>query len=67
MIEFTKESDYLKMLAHWFDKMGKVRQFTTGQDSAEEVAAHLRRIAEKLRLLEAHEHMITGKKSGNKI
>lgn len=64
MIETTKESDYLRMLAHWFDKMGKVRQFTAGADSADEVAKHLLRIAEKLRLLETHEHLITAKKDG---
>lgn len=61
MIETTKESDYLRNLAAWFDKMGKVRQFTAGTDSASEVARHLERIAEKLRLLEAHDHMITAK------
>lgn len=62
MIETTKESDYLIMLAHWFDQM-ELQGHLGGLDfRGQEVARHLERIAEKLRLLEAHEHLITARK-----
>lgn len=59
MIENTKESDYLRMLARWFTMVGSQIHFDDGTvESFEKVARHLERIAEKLRLLEAHDHMI---------
>lgn len=65
MIETTKESDYLRLLAHWFDQMELQGRFHGLDFRGQEVSQHLERIAEKLRLLEAHDHMITGKKNGN--
>lgn len=62
MIETTKESEYLRNLAAWFEKMGRVNDFEIGSQNCQEVARHLERIAEKLRLLEAHDHMITARK-----
>lgn len=58
MIETTKESDYLRMLAHWFDQMELQGRFTGLDFRGREVARHLERIAEKLRLLEAHYGML---------
>lgn len=63
MIETTKESDYLRMLAAWFEYMGRVNDFEVGSQNCGEVARHLERIAEKLRLLEAHDHMIKARKN----
>lgn len=64
MIETTKESDYLRMLARWFTMVGSQIHFDDGTvESFEKVALHLERIAEKLRLLEAHDHMIKARKN----
>lgn len=54
MIETTKESDYLRMLAHWFDQMEKMGKFSGLDFRGREVARHLERIAEKLELLETY-------------
>lgn len=60
MIKNTKESDFLHTLARWFTMVGSQIHFDDGTvESFAEVAAHLERIAEKLRLLEAHDHLIT--------
>lgn len=66
MIETTKESDYLLMLAHWFDQMELQGRLNGLDFRGQEVAAHLERIAEKLRLLEAHDHIKNQKKYGPK-
>ena len=65
MIETTKESDYLRMLAHWFVQMELQGRLNGLDFRGQEVALHLERIAEKLRLLEAHEHLITAQKKHN--
>lgn len=62
MNETTKESDYLRNLAAWFQRMGTVNDFEVGSQNCREVGRHLERIAEKLRLLEAHDHMIKARK-----
>lgn len=62
MIETTKESDFLCTLANWFRKVEKYGLLHEGQTNCQEVARHLERIAEKLRLLETHDHMITARK-----
>lgn len=64
MIEGHKESDYLKMLARWFDMVGSQIHYDDGTvEKFEKVARHLERIAEKLRLLETHDHMIKARKN----
>ena len=62
MIETTTESNYLRKLAAWFEHMSRSNDFDISSQNCGEVAAHLCRIAEKLRLLEAHEHLITARK-----
>lgn len=64
MTETITESDYLRMLAHWFDQMELQGRFHGLDFRGQEVARHLERIAEKLRLLEAHDNMITASKDG---
>lgn len=58
MNETTKESDYLRKLARWFRKVEKYGLLHEGQTDCQEVARHLERIAEKLRLLEAHQGLL---------
>ena len=54
------DSQYLEAMAKWFedmDQMGMLKNM-----SAIEIVSRLLSIAEKLRLLESHEHMISGNK-----
>ena len=53
MIEGYKDSDYLELLAHWFDEMDKIGRFENG--TPDEIQKTLRRIAAKLRRLEHDE------------
>lgn len=62
MIKGYKDSDYLELLAHWFDQMDKRRVFSDEGPPGREVQETLLRIAAKLRLLEAHEYMIMARK-----
>ena len=63
MIETIKESDYLRMLAHWFEQMELQGRLTGLDFQGQEVSHNLERIAGKLRLLEAHDKMIMEKKN----